>query len=240
MHLSLPLPDAELALVWARYLAHRDLDDLDLLVRQYAPIAGFFARRALAKAPPHQDREEIFAFAHDGLIRAIQNFNPNQGAKFETYATRRIPGAIIDGQRQQDPLPRTVRRKVKIVQSAIESLWERLQRDPDVHEIASEAEMSESEVREVLLAQKTLTAALDDNDSESNRGMADDADVNLHLSDARAALAHKLAALEMRERAFVLAYYCDGLSMKDAASSMGISADWCRQTRHSTLNFLGG
>ena len=234
----MPLSDDDLTATWAEYRATRSPQALDLLVRQYGPLAAFFARRALAKAPAHQDREDILAFAHDGLVKAIQNFDPEAGAKFETYATRRIPGAIIDGQRKQDPLPRAMRRKVKVVQSAIESLWDRLQRDPDIHEIANEAEMSEPEIREGLLAQKTLNASLDAEDAEPVAGMAGEAEVTVQLADARAVMAARLAALDARERSFVLAYYCDGLSMKDAAESMGISPDWCRQTRHSTLGFL--
>lgn len=232
------LSDDELHETWARYVADRDVDDLDLLTRQYMPLARFFARRALAKAPPHQDSEDILAYAHDGLIRAIMAFDPGMNVKFETYATRRIPGAIIDGQRRDDPLARTARRRVKVLQAATEALWERLQRDPDVHEIANEAEMDVDTVRATLLASKTLNAQLSDGEGDPSLAMGSEAELHLHLSEARLRVAEKLAELGVRERAFVLWHYCDGLSMKETAKTLGISGDWCRQTRHQVLDLL--
>src|SRR3954468_20951476 len=77
---------------WAAYREDDDPDALDFLVRCYAPLAGYLAQRALAKAPEHQEPEEILGFAQDGLLDALGKFNPAVGVKFETYATRRIAG----------------------------------------------------------------------------------------------------------------------------------------------------
>lgn len=229
------LSDDELSEAWSRYLTDKSIDDLDLLVRQYLPLAKFFARRALAKAPAHQDSEEILSYATDGLIKAIQRFDPTVGVKFETYATRRIPGAIIDGQRAQDPLARSMRRRVKLVRAATETLWERLQRDPNIDEICDEVQLSRDEVREALIAQQTINDSLDKHDEETHRVEEGDASLVAQMSEVRAQVAAHLASLSERERAFVLHYYCDARSMKETAERLSISGDWCRQTKQHVL-----
>src|SRR4051812_12753057 len=153
---------------------------------QYAGLAGYLGRKALAKAPPYQDREDILSYAHHGLLDAIQRFKPAMGVKFETYATRRITGAIIDGQRRQDPLARQTRRKVKIVEASIEQLWDESDRDPTIEDIADRAKMSVAEVRASLVAQQSLNASLDTEHSQVEaRGLDSDAEVVAMVGELR-------------------------------------------------------
>jgi RNA polymerase sigma factor FliA len=78
------LTPEELADAWTAYRRDGDPEALDVLVRGYAPLAGYLAHRALVKAPEHQDPEEILSFAQDGLLDALRKFDPAQGVKFET------------------------------------------------------------------------------------------------------------------------------------------------------------
>lgn len=230
------LSDDELAEVWAVYGETQNSDAMELLMRQYSSLASYLARRALAKAPAYQDSEDILSYAQHGLIDAIQRFDPEQGVKFETYATRRISGAIVDGQRKQDPLARATRRKVKLVQAAIDELWERLQRDPTMEEIADTIGEDVAAVRQALLHQKSLAGSLDvENSVMETRGQDSEAEVMLHLTDARVRVAERLAKLPPRARAFVIAFYCDGANLKEAGERMGISSELCRQTRIQLL-----
>lgn len=228
----------QLTEAWTVWRRTGDLEAMEVLVRQYASLAGYLARRALAKAPPHQDREDILSYAHHGLLDALNKFDPLQGVKFETYATRRIAGAIIDGQRAQDPLTRSARRQVKLVEFSIEILWEKLDRDPTAQEIANEVGMSVEAVRESLQARKSLTSSLDAEPLEEANAHHGEAETVVQMREARGQMAMRLAGLDGRATAFVLAHYCDGLNMKETGQVLSIGPSWCRNARTQTLEAL--
>lgn len=235
--MAVSLSEADLAVLWAAYVETHSMETLELLVAQYAGLASYLGRKALAKAPPYQDREDILSFAHHGLLDAIQRFDPGHGVKFETYATRRITGSIIDGQRRQDPLARQARRKVKIVEAALNELGDEHRVAPSLEEIAERAKMPVEEVRTALLARQSLNASLDVEDTDT-RGVDSEAEVVSMVDELRARLAHRMAELSPRSRVFVLALYVDGLSMKEVSESLEISPAWCRQTRANAMSEL--
>lgn len=231
------IPDEQLAAVWADYAESGSTESLEILLAQYAGLAGYLARKALAKAPAHQDREDMLSYAHHGLLDAIQRFDPGQGVKFETYATRRITGAIIDAQRRDDPLSRQTRRRVKIVAAAVEELWEERQIEPTVEQIADRANLTVEDVKATFLARQSLSASLDA-DGTDMRGMTSEAEVATMLAEVRARLAHRLAGLSPRARMFILKLYVDDLSMRDLQQFLSISPAWCRSMRASTMQEL--
>lgn len=233
------LSEDDLQRLWAMYVDGQPPEALELLMAHYHGLASYLGRKALAKAPAWQDREDILSFAHHGLLDAIQRFDPGHGVKFETYATRRITGEIMDGQRRQDPLARQARRKVKVVEAAINQLWEQHRREPQIEEIADKAGMNVDEVRTALVDRQSINASIDDeNGSLETRGMDSEAEVITMMAELRARLAVRLADLSPRSRVFILALYCDGLSMKDVSETLGISPAWCRQTRAVAMQEL--
>lgn len=235
------LTDDQVAEVWAEFRRSGDADCVELLVRQYAPLAGYLARRALAKAPPYQDAEDILSYAQHGLLDAIQRFDPGQGVKFETYATRRIAGAIIDGQRKQDPLARGARKQVKAMEAAIAGLWDELAREPTVEEIAARLGEPTDSVRATLLAQKSLAGSLDaENGVAETRGVESDGQIAMQMAEVRGRVAAKLATLPARPRAFFLAYYCDRLNLREAGRELAMSNDWLREAKAHVVQHLRG
>lgn len=264
----------ELAPIWAAYWGQNDIiatEELEpgitmdrhltqehaheLLVRHFLPLANYLARKALAKAPAHQDAEDIHSYAHHGLLDAISRFRPDAGAKFETYATRRITGAIIDGQRSQDPLTRAGRRTVKTMEAAVEQLWTDLGREPTAEEIAEVSGLEVDVVRATFINQQTLNASLDDWRSGEDVGDWFDPDrqrafkhhhgegediLQAQVVEVSALLAHRLAAMGIRERAVALLHYCDGLSMEETARVIGVGSDACTHVRAAVLEAVRG
>jgi len=230
----------EIDAAWAALAEREDPEAIDLLVREYASLARYLARRATAKAPAYQDPDDLLSYAHGGLLDAIRLFEPAVGVKFETYATRRISGAIIDGQRRQDPLARGTRKDVKAMQVAIHDLWEATHREPSIADIAKAMGKSEVEVRETLVAQKSLNASLD---ARADAGIDSPsigagAEVNTQLVEARRRVALKLAALDSDQRAFVLTHYVDQQTLRATAQLLKVSNVVCRDTRRAVLNRL--
>ena len=216
---------------WAAYRDDNDVDALDFLVRSYAPLAGYLAQRALAKAPEHQEPEEILAFAQDGLLDALRKFDPSVGVKFETYATRRIAGEIVDGLRRKDPLGRVLRRHVKSVEAAIAEFWAVYQRAPTLTELAAELGVTEAEVRVALLAQRTTNDTIDNPAHADRFANESEAEASSQLAEIAAVMSHRLAMMPAHERAVVLAYYCENLNLKSTAEALRMSAGRARRVR---------
>lgn len=230
----------EIDAAWAALAEREDPEAVDLLVREYASLARYLARRAAAKAPAYQDPDELLSYAHGGLLDSIRLFEPAVGVKFETYATRRISGAIIDGQRRQDPLTRGDRQDVKAMQLAIHAHWDEWHREPTVAEIAKAMGKTEDEVRELQVAQKSLNASLDARHDAGldSPSIGAGAEVSTQLTEARRRVALKLAAMPAGQRAFVLTHYVDAQTLRATAQQLKISNVVCRDTRRAVLDRL--
>ena len=230
----------ELDAAWVAIAERDDPEAIDLLVREYASLARYLARRAAAKAPAYQDPDDLLSYAHGGLLDSIRLFEPAVGVKFETYATRRISGAIIDGQRRQDPLARGTRKDVKAMQAAIRDLWEETHREPTTAAVAERMGRPEDEVREILMAQKSLNASLDARHDAGLDAPSIGAgeEVTTQLTEARRRVALKLASLASDQRAFVLAHYVDQQTLRATAQTLKISNVVCRDTRRAVLDRL--
>lgn len=223
--------------LWARYRATREPESLERLVTHYTPLAGYLTRRAVAKAPSHQDPEDLLSHALEGLLDAVTRFEPERGLKFATFASRRIAGEIADSQRRADPLTRLTRKKVNGLRDAQRDLWDELGRRPEVHELAARLGESEGVVRQLMLSQQTLV-------KELSPDLSDD----LHAEDARAleqledesrdALAGRLARLGERARLFVLLYYVERRTLREIGKLLECSDSRCAQIRKEVIATL--
>lgn len=106
------LSNTELA-QWGNWQQNRDQNAGDYLVAKYLPLVDYVIQRFLISLPKTVDKDEVRSYAYEGLLDALDKFKPEKDWKFETYAAWRIKGAIIDGLRKSDWLPRSLRDKVK-------------------------------------------------------------------------------------------------------------------------------
>ncbi|MER3485126.1 MAG: hypothetical protein C4345_03265, partial [Chloroflexota bacterium] len=86
--------------------------------------------------PAVLDAEDVLSYGTLGLIEAIERFDPSRGIKFETYAISRIRGAIIDGLRALDQIPRSTRQRAREIERALADLEAQLGRAPTDEEVA--------------------------------------------------------------------------------------------------------
>lgn len=234
LHRGEAVNDNELAQLWAWYQEDQSPEALELLVAHYEPLARYLARRALAKAPPHQDKEDLISYAHHGLLDAIKKFEPERGFKFETYASRRITGEIIDGLRKQDPLSRPVRKRVSALRDAQAKHWDTWGRSPTMEELAADIGESVEAVRELLVHQQTLTKELDQSVAESHTTEGD-AEAELGEQELVTGLSARLAKLSERDRVFVVLYYVERRSLRDTGKALGVSDSRCAQIRRDVM-----
>ncbi|MGD6816143.1 FliA/WhiG family RNA polymerase sigma factor [Metabacillus sp. 84] len=132
--------------IWNRWVTERDPAAGDDLIRRYRPLVTFHVQRISVGLPKTVSRDDLMSLGLYGLYDALEKFDPGRDLKFDTYASFRIRGAIIDGLRKEDWLPRSSREKAKRVESMIEKLEQKYLRNVTPGEIANEMGISEDEV----------------------------------------------------------------------------------------------
>lgn len=129
------------------------------LVERNLPLVGYVVARMAARDAA--DPEEMHAWGVEGLLRAAENYDPDRGVTFATYALFRIRGSILDGLRKCDPLPRPLRTVVKRIEQTRQQLAELWGRPPSDEELAEALQVSLQTVRRAQGASQAATLSLD-------------------------------------------------------------------------------
>ncbi len=219
---------------WAAWHGSRDPAAREWLVVHYASLVKFVAGRLAAGLPRSVDTGDLVSAGVFGLMGAIEKFDPDNGAKFETYAIPRIRGAILDGLRALDWVPRSVRSRARSVQDAIAALEHRLGRTPTDEEIAAELKIEVDELEKWLtdIAAGSVGpldhVALDDatvrapasHGSSQNEGEPGRA---IEEGELREAMRAEIRRLPEREQAVLVLYYDDGLTLAEIGEALGVT-----------------
>lgn len=136
--------------LWIAYRARGDARSLDALVVHYLPLVRAIARRAKSMLPPEADLDDLVGDGTFGLIDAVRRYDPTTGHAFSTYATLRIRGAILDGLRAADWVPRSLRASARRIERAMEELERALGRSPSEGELADRLGISRDLCRRLL------------------------------------------------------------------------------------------
>ena len=127
-----------------------DLTDQDAVVVRYAQLVRRIAYHLMSKLPPTVQADDLIQSGMIGLLEASKNYNPEQGASFETYAGIRIRGAMLDEIRRGDWAPRSLHRKMRQVTAAIRTVELREGRDARDSEVAECMQMPLRDYHQVL------------------------------------------------------------------------------------------
>ncbi|MFO0153244.1 MAG: sigma-70 family RNA polymerase sigma factor, partial [Burkholderiales bacterium] len=130
--------------------------DKNAAIKQYAPLVRKLAHHLLAKLPANVEIDDIIQAGLIGLMDAVSRYEETAGAQFETYATQRIKGAMLDELRAADWLPRSIRKNQRTIESAISKLQQKLKRAPTEAEIAIEMGISIAEYHDMLTEARGL------------------------------------------------------------------------------------
>jgi RNA polymerase sigma factor for flagellar operon FliA len=197
------------------------------LVVHYASLVKFVAGRLGAGLPRSVDTGDLVSAGVFGLMNAIDRFDPDQGAKFETYAIPRIRGAILDGLRSLDWVPRSVRSRSRHIQDAIAALEHQLGRAPTDEEIAAELQIEVVELEKWLadvaagsvgpLDHVAMDTTPSQTDAQTQPGSA------LEEGELRDAMRAEISKLPEREQAVLVLYYDDGLTLAEIGEALGVT-----------------
>ncbi|MDQ0350647.1 RNA polymerase sigma factor for flagellar operon FliA [Alkalibacillus filiformis] len=160
---------SSLSMLWNKWQENRDQEAGNLLVEHYMPLVDYQVNRIHTHLPKNVEKQDVKSLAFMGLVDALEKFETKRDLKFDTYASFRIKGAIIDGLRKEDWLPRSVREKSKEIEQVYETLEQKLQREPTIDEIAHTISTPPEDVAEVM--KDTLFAhvlSIEEKTSEQN------------------------------------------------------------------------
>jgi len=205
----------------------------DDLVLKYAPLVKYVAGRLHVHLGGNVEYDDLVSYGILGLIDAIEKFDYLKGVKFETYASLRIKGAIIDSIRKVDWVPRSVRQKSKQLDQAYEELSNSLLREPTEKEIADKLGIEESEAANLMSNHSALSLVYLDSITEAGGETAnllkepEDSSKNPEASymqqEVSKSLADAIDKLTEKEKSVVTLYYFEELTLKEIGKVLGVS-----------------
>lgn len=214
----------------------------ECIARHYAPKVRYLASRLRARLPRNVDVNELISAGSMGLVESFSKFNPEMGVKFDTYAENRIRGAMLDELRRMDWFPRSLRQKVRQIDSAILQTEQATGKMPTEEEISAITGLSQKEVREGMEAlQNQLCFSLDvienvvsqDEDKRDGEPFGQTA-----FSELKERVAELVDQLTPREKMVLSLYYSEELNMREAAEVMGITEGRVSQLHSQALGRL--
>lgn len=206
--------------------------DKNFLLTEHMPLVKRLAHQMKAKLPPSVEVDDLVQAGMMGLLDAINRYEENHGAQFETYAVLRIRGAMLDELRSSDWMPRSTRANMRKVEQAMASLQQQLGRPPSESEVAKSLKLSLADYQELLgdsgghqLVYFEDFHAEDGNDSFLDRYAVDDDDPLKSLldTDFRQTVIDAIDALPPREKMLMGLYYEEELNLKEIGAVMGVS-----------------
>jgi len=202
------------------------------VISKYAPLVRRMAHHLAARLPASVQIDDIIQAGLIGLMDAASRYEEGNGSQFETYASQRIRGAMLDELRHNDWLPRSMRRKLRVIESTVSQLEQRLKRAPSEGEIAKELKMTLPDYQEMLFDARGYQLvhlddfSNDDDDDYLERNCPDNRDNpadKLMDKRFRAQLVQSIEELPEREKLLMGLYYEQDLNFKEIAAVLGVS-----------------
>jgi len=221
--------------------------DKNHLLTEHTPLVKRLAHQMKAKLPPSVEVDDLVQAGMIGLLDAIQRYEENHGAQFETYAVLRIRGAMLDELRSSDWMPRSTRQNMRKVEQAMATLQQQLGRPPSESEIAKSLKLSLADYQEMLgdsgghqLVYYEDFHDEDGNDSWLDRYAVDDDDPLRALleTDFRQAVIDAIDNLPPREKILMGLYYEEELNLKEIGAVMGVSESRVSQLHSQAVGRL--
>ena len=204
----------------------------DQLVQRFAPLVKRIAYHLMARLPSSVQVDDLVQNGMMGLLDAISRFEAGMGAQFETYAAQRVRGAMLDGLRENDWLPRSLRRDFRRIEEAIAQLEQQYGRAPAEKELAAALDMSLAEYQKMLQdARGHQLISFEDMVEEGDedfleRHLTDDSgEPSKILEDEalRRILVQGIEALPEREKMMMALYYEQDLNLREIGEVMGVT-----------------
>ncbi len=230
--------------LWEEYQKNRTPQIREQIIIEYAPLVKLVAGRLSMYLGYNVEYEDLVSYGIFGLIDAIDKFDMKKEVKFETYASLRIRGAILDQIRKMDWIPRTVRQRQKKIDVAIKNIEMRTGKSASDEEVAQELGVTGDEFANWQSQMKVTNIVSLNEFVEQGGEPVMDAASNAHFvqpedamqqSELKEVLGQSLETLTEKERKVILLYYYEELTLKEISKILEVSESRISQLHTKAL-----
>lgn len=226
---------------WVLYTGNKNLPEQQL-IEKYAKLVKKIAQHLMGRLPPCVQTEDLMQAGMIGLLEAAKNFDATKGASFETYASIRIRGSMLDEIRKGDWVPRSVHRNTRRISEAVRLVENSTGRDARDAEVAKMLNLPLEDYHHMLqdsngvrifgfedvgLTDETLTEGI----TEKDPGPLD----GLQYEDFRNNLIKGIEGLPERERLVLTLYYDEELNLREVGEVLGVSESRASQIHSQAM-----
>ncbi len=237
--------------MWKSFLKRPTVEMRNRIVVHYSQLVHTHAARLSRKLPAQISYDEICSAAFDGLIEAVEAYDPERKAKFETFCQQRISGAVMDWLRSLDPQSRTVRTFEKRRLMAAEALGSDQEYGTSHAEVAKRMEMTQDRYdylcRLSQLGKEVHFSAMEPASDRGDGGSSHPWDVRDRAGEDPAVKvsreilsSHITKGLAREERLVLTLYYYEGMTMAEIGSVLDLSESRVSQIHKEILQRLRG
>lgn len=235
--------------LWEEYSKTRKADLREKLIIEYSQLVKLVAGRLSMYLGYNVEYDDLVGYGVFGLIDAIDKFDYGKNVKFETYASLRIRGAILDQIRKMDWIPRSLRQKQKKIDIAMSKIEASEGRPATDEEIASELEISMDELN-AWQGQSMVTNLVSlDEFTSAGSDVKMDAASNSHFEQPEDAvekqelkikIAQALDSLTEKERNVIVLYYYEEMTLKEISRVLEVTESRVSQLHTKGLQKMRG
>lgn len=217
-----------------QFLATRSPELREKLVLQSVPLVHYLLGRMGVTQDMSNDYEDLAHQGLMGLIEAVDHFDPKYKVRFSTYASLRIRGKILDYLRATDWMPRAARKRTRLIQNTITTLWAENRREPTEAEIAArvgtdvaEVQQGLSDLNRALVSLDMMMSADSENEGALHERLGDEKQVDpadaLEQESLIVEMGNAIRELSEREQLVISLYYNEELTFKEIGKVLDIT-----------------
>lgn len=239
---NVEIDEAEL---WEQYYATRDIQIRNQIIEKYSYLVKIIALKLRGIYQQYGDVDDIVNEGIIALMDVVEKYDITKNTKFETYASIRIKGSIIDYVRKQDWIPRKVKSDYKNIKDAEDKLTNSLGRTPKDDEVAEYLKMDMKDYNQIvnnafgtsILSFEELIGETNLTETEMSIGY-DLPEEEIELKELHKVLVDSVNKLGDKEKLVISLYYKEDLKLKEIADILNISNSRVSQIHTSALQKL--
>lgn len=230
--------------LWEEYGKHKSPEIREQIIINYAPLVKMVAGRLSMYLGYNVEYEDLVSYGVFGLIDAIDKFDYEKGIKFETYASLRIRGAILDQIRKMDWIPRTLRQKQKKLDAAVSKLELQNGKVANEEELAQEIGITEDEllvwrgqtnISNVISLDEFVETSGEKEAIKEKSSTFDMPEEVVERNELKQLIKESLDTLTEKERRVILLYYYEELTLKEISNVLEVSESRISQLHTKAL-----
>ncbi|SCP95901.1 FliA/WhiG family RNA polymerase sigma factor [Anaerobium acetethylicum] len=230
--------------LWEAYSKGRTPELREKIIIEYAPLVKLVAGRLSMYLGYNVEYDDLVGYGIFGLIDAIDKFDYTKAVKFETYASLRIRGAILDQIRKMDWIPRTLRQKQKKIDAANRMIEAESGKSATNEEVAAKLEISQDELLNWKSQMKITNLVSLNEYLEQGSDIPYEGGKSSHFeqpekivesSELKETLAQSLELLTEKEKKVILLYYYEDMTLKEISKVLEVSESRISQLHTKAL-----